>query len=77
MFFFTFEQDVPLCDPSQQGCVARVAKEDHGCVVKCDGLYADVSRMEEANKIPDRVVEGERRLLHMLKDGDALFFPIK
>ena len=67
--FPSFQQDLPICNPSQQGCVARVAEEDHGCLVKCDGLYADVRHMEEDNKISDRLVEGERRLLHMLQDG--------
>ena len=71
--FPPFQKDLPICDPSQQECIARVAQEEHGCLVKCDGLYADVRHMEDANKLSDRVMYGDNRLLHMLKDGNFLF----
>ena len=43
---------------------------NHGCLIQCTGLYADVWYSEEDNKIPDMINDGDAKLLAMLKVGE-------
>ena len=65
-----FSQDVPLCSPAEESCVARAMQAHHGCLIKCTGLYADVFYSEQDNKIPDMIHDVEAKLLAMLKVGE-------
>ena len=47
----------------------KASEVDHGCQVKCTGLYADVWYSEEDTKLPDKIDGGNTMLLNMLKDG--------
>ena len=62
-------QDVSFCSPAEASCVATAMQGNHGCLVKCTGLYADVWYSEADNKITDTIKEGNAALLEMLKDG--------
>ena len=53
----------------EETCVANALNENHGCRIKCSGLYADVWYSEADNKITDTIKEGNAALLEMLKDG--------
>ena len=65
-----FPQDVPFCSPAEESCVTRAMQANHGCLVKCTGLYADVWYAEEDNKIPDKINDGDAKLLALLKVGE-------
>ena len=54
-------------------CVTRALEVDHGCQVKCDGLYADVWYSEEDKQVPDKIENGDAALLNMLKDGELFY----
>ena len=60
----------------EEACVTKALKVNHGCQVKCTGLYADVWYAEEDNKIPDKIDDGNARLLNMLKDGEFYSYDI-
>ena len=49
--------------------MASAMQENHGCLVRCTGLYADVWYSEEDNTIPDMINDGNAKLLAMLKVG--------
>ena len=53
----------------EEACVTKALEVNHGCQVKCTGLYADVWYSEEDNKLPDKIDDGNAMLLNMLKDG--------
>ena len=65
-----FSQDVPVCSQAEESCVARAMQANHGCLVKCTGLYADVWHSEEDNKIHNMINDGNAKLLEMLKFGE-------
>ena len=69
-----FSQGVPFCSPAEESCVASAMQANHGCLVKCTGLYADVRYSEEDNKIPDMINDGDAKLLALLKVGGLSFF---
>ena len=54
--------------------MASAMQANHGCLVKCTGLYADVWYSEEDNKIPDMINDGDAKLLAMLKAGKLSLF---
>ena len=55
--------------------MASAMQANHGCLVKCTGLYADVRYSGEDNKIPDMITDGDAKLLAMLKVGKfSIFF---
>ena len=54
--------------------MASAMQANHGCLVKCTGLYADVWYSEEDNKIPDMINDGNAKLLAMLKVGKFSIF---
>ena len=51
--------------------MSKALEANHGCLVKCAGLYADVWYSEEDNKMPHKIDDGDARLLKMLKDGEC------
>ena len=55
----------------EEACVSKSLEANHGCLVKCTGLYADVWYSEQDNKMPDKIDDGDARLLKMLKDGEC------
>ena len=65
-----FSQDVPVCSPAEDSCVENTMQAKNGCLVKCTGLYADVWYSEEDNKIPDKINDGDAKLLALLKVGE-------
>ena len=62
-------QNLRYCGPMDEECVEKASEVDHGCQVKCTGLYADVWYSEEDTKLPDKIDGGNTMLLNMLKDG--------
>ena len=38
---------VSFCNPVQQLCVERVAKQNHECRTSCTGLHADVTNTDD------------------------------
>ena len=72
---FPSPQHLPFCGPMEKTCVDNALNANHGCLVKCTGLYADVRYSEEDNKIPDMINDGDAKLLAMLKVGKfSIFF---
>ena len=73
-FLLPIPQHLPLCGPMEEACVKNALNVNHGCLVECTGLYADVWYSEEDNKIPDMINEGNAKLLSMLKVGKHYFY---
>ena len=59
----------------EEVCVGKALEANHDCLMKCDGLYADVWYSEEDNKIPDQINGGDAALLQMLKEGEEKALP--
>ena len=67
-------QHLPFCGAMEEACLKKAMEVNHGCQVKCTGLYADVWYSEEDNKIPDKIDDGNARLLKMLENGEFYWF---
>ena len=50
MIIFWFFKKVPFCLPTEEdeNCLEDMLQKDHGCLVSCSGLYADVDRVDES-----------------------------
>ena len=55
---FSSFKDGPLCSPEGRDCIESSSEETFGCQVPCQGLYADVSKIEvPENSKYSRIVE--------------------
>ena len=51
-------QEGPLCSPEGRDCIESSSEETFGCQVPCEGLYADVSKIEvPENSKYNRIIE--------------------
>ena len=55
---FSSFQDGPLCSPAGRECIRSNSEETFDCQVPCEGLYADVSKLQvPKNSQYDKIVE--------------------
>ena len=56
--FYHLFKDGPLCSPEGRDCIEFSSEETFECQVPCEGLYADVSKIEvPKNSNYNRIVE--------------------
>ena len=55
---FSSFQEGPLCSPEGRECITSNSEKTFGCQVPCEGLYADVSKLQvPKNSQYDKIVE--------------------
>ena len=52
-------QEGPLCSPEGRLCIDNISKENFGCQISCEGLYADVTKYDVVENEQYKKIEEE------------------
>ena len=80
--YYHLFKDGPLCSPEGRDCIESSSEETFGCQISCEGLYADVGRVnvvknEQYNKIVKEYLNYKKIQIHNVRfnaSADSNFF---
>ena len=62
-----FYKDLPYCLPIDWNCWNKNSSSEHGCILSCEGLYADINYVDDTKALE----LGNQRLSDLINEYDV------